>query len=168
MNFNALRRDDPVLAELLVSEQKRQQETVDLIASENLCPRSVREAVGSSLTDKYAEGYPLHRWYGGCDVADAVEQLAIDRGKRLFGGDHINVQPHSGSQANMTVYFSVLEPGATLLSMDLAHGGHLTHGKKANFSGRLFRIVHYGVSEKDERIDYDALGRETARVALHP
>ncbi|MCX5682598.1 MAG: serine hydroxymethyltransferase [Planctomycetota bacterium] len=164
MNFEALRRDDPVLAELLVSEQKRQQETVDLIASENLCPRSVREAVGSSLTDKYAEGYPLHRWYGGCDVADAVEQLAIDRGKRLFGGDHINVQPHSGSQANMTVYFSVLEPGATLLSMDLAHGGHLTHGKKANFSGRLFRIVHYGVSQKDEQIDYDALAKQAHKV----
>ena len=164
MNFDALKRDDPVLAELLASERKRQSETIDLIASENLCPRSVREAVGSSLTDKYAEGYPLHRWYGGCDIADAIEQLAIDRGKRLFGGDHINVQPHSGSQANMAVYFSVLEPGATLLSMDLAHGGHLTHGKKANFSGRLFRIVHYGVSEKDEQIDYDALAKQAREV----
>ncbi|MCX5655050.1 MAG: serine hydroxymethyltransferase [Planctomycetota bacterium] len=164
MNFDALKRDDPVLADLLASERKRQEETIDLIASENLCPRSVREAVGSSLTDKYAEGYPLHRWYGGCDVADAVEQLAIDRGNRLFGGEHINVQPHSGSQANMAVYFSILEPGATLLSMDLAHGGHLTHGKKANFSGRLFRIAHYGVSHETEQIDYDALARQAREV----
>ena len=164
MNFDALKRDDPVLAELLASEQERQSETIDLIASENFCPRSVREAVGSQLTDKYAEGYPLHRWYGGCDIVDTVEQLAIERGLRLFGGDHINVQPHSGSQANMAVYFSVLEPGATLLSMDLAHGGHLTHGKKANFSGRLFRIVHYGVSEKTEQIDYDALAKQAREV----
>jgi glycine hydroxymethyltransferase len=164
MNFEALKRDDPVLADLLASERKRQQETIDLIASENLCPRSVREAVGSQLTDKYAEGYPQHRWYGGCDIADAVEQLAIDRGRRLFGGEHVNVQPHSGSQANMAVYFSVLEPGATLLSMDLTHGGHLTHGKKANFSGRLFRIVHYGVSERNEQIDYDALARQAREV----
>jgi glycine hydroxymethyltransferase len=164
MNFKALKCDDPVLAELLASERQRQQETIDLIASENLCPRSVREAVGSSLTDKYAEGYPLHRWYGGCNIADTVEQLAIDRGNRLFGSEHINVQPHSGSQANMAVYFSVLEPGATLLSMDLAHGGHLTHGLKANFSGRLFRIVHYGVSEKTEQIDYDALARQAREV----
>ena len=164
MNFKALKRDDPVLAELLASERRRQQETIDLIASENFCPRSVREAVGSSLTDKYAEGYPMHRWYGGCDIADTVEQLAIERGNRLFGSEHINVQPHSGSQANMAVYFSVLEPGATLLSMDLAHGGHLTHGLKANFSGRLFRIVHYGVSEKTEQIDYDALARQAREV----
>jgi glycine hydroxymethyltransferase len=164
MNLEALKRDDPVLAELLASERRRQQETIDLIASENLCPRSVREAVGSSLTDKYAEGYPLHRWYGGCNIADTVEQLAIDRGNRLFGSEHINVQPHSGSQANMAVYFSVLEPGATLLSMDLAHGGHLTHGLKANFSGRLFRIVHYGVSEKTEQIDYDALAKQAREV----
>ena len=164
MNFKALKCDDPVLAELLASERRRQQETIDLIASENFCPRSVREAVGSSLTDKYAEGYPMHRWYGGCDIADTVEQLAIDRGKRLFGSEHINVQPHSGSQANMAVYFSVLEPGATLLSMDLAHGGHLTHGLKANFSGRLFRIVHYGVSEKTEQIDYDALAKQAREV----
>jgi glycine hydroxymethyltransferase len=164
MNFEALKRDDPVLAELLASEHRRQAETIDLIASENLCPRSVREAIGSVLTDKYAEGYPAHRWYGGCDVIDAVEQLAIDRGKRLFGGEHVNVQPHSGSQANMAVYFSVLEPGATLLSMDLAHGGHLTHGLKANFSGRLFRIEHYGVSPETEQIDYDALARQAREV----
>jgi len=164
MDFEALKRDDPVLADLLAREQRRQAETIDLIASENLCPRSVREAVGSVLTDKYAEGYPAHRWYGGCDVIDSVEQLAIDRGLRLFGGDHINVQPHSGSQANMAVYFSCLAPGATLLSMDLAHGGHLTHGLKANFSGRLFRIEHYGVSPETERIDYDALARQARQV----
>ena len=164
MDFEALKRDDPVLADLLAREQRRQAETIDLIASENLCPRSVREAVGSLLTDKYAEGLPGHRWYGGCDVADAVEQLAIDRGKRLFGGEHVNVQPHSGSQANMAVYFSVLEPGATLLSMDLMHGGHLTHGLKANFSGRLFRIEHYGVSPETGRIDYDVLARQARQV----
>jgi glycine hydroxymethyltransferase len=164
MNFEALKHDDPVMAELLASERLRQCETIDLIASENLCPRSVREAVGSVLTDKYAEGYPAHRWYGGCGVIDAIEQLAIDRGKRLFGGEHVNVQPHSGSQANMAVYFSFLEPGDTILSMDLAHGGHLTHGKKANFSGRLYRIAHYGVSPEDERIDYDAMARQASEV----
>jgi len=164
MNFEALRKDDPVLAELLASERTRQEQTIDFIASENHCPRSIREAVGSALTDKYAEGYPSHRWYGGCEVADAIEQLAIARGRRLFGGEHINVQPHSGSQANMAVFFAVLEPGATILSMDLAHGGHLTHGLKANFSGRLFQIAHYGVSPKTERIDYDALARQTREV----
>jgi len=157
MNIDALKRDDPGLADLVASEWQRRQETLDLIASENLCPASVREAVGSILTDKYAEGYPGNRWYGGCDVVDAVEQLAIDRGKDLFGADHINVQPHSGSQANMAVYFAALEPGATVLSMDLSHGGHLTHGKKANFSGRLFHIAHYGVSPETEQIDYDAV-----------
>ena len=164
MNFDSLRQDDPGLAELLASEWRRQQDTLDLIASENLCPASVREAVGSVLTDKYAEGYPGDRWYGGCSVIDAVEQLAIDRGKQLFGCDHINVQPHSGSQANMAVYFAAMEPGAMILSMDLAHGGHLTHGKKANFSGRLFRIAHYGVSAETEQIDYDALARQAREV----
>jgi len=164
MNFDALKQDDPGLAELLASEHQRQRETLDLIASENLCPTSIREAVGSLLTDKYAEGYPGDRWYGGCSVIDAVEQLAIDRGKQLFGCDHINVQPHSGSQANMAVYLTALQPGATILSMDLAHGGHLTHGKKANFSGRFFRIAHYGVSAETEQIDYDAVA-ELARTA---
>ena len=164
MNFEALNHDDPVMADLLIKERARQNETLDLIASENLCPRSVREAVGSTLTDKYAEGYPAHRWYGGCHVVDAVEALAIERGTRLFGGEHINVQPHSGSQANMAVYFAVLEPGATILSMDLAHGGHLTHGKKANFSGRLFTVVHYGVSPRTEQIDYDVLARQAREV----
>jgi glycine hydroxymethyltransferase len=164
MDLDALRRDDPALADLLAREQTRQRETIDLIASENFCPRSVREAVSSHLTDKYAEGYPAHRWYGGCEIADAVEQLAIERGKQLFKCDHINVQPHSGSQANMAVYFAILEPGATILSMDLAHGGHLTHGLNANFSGRLYRIAHYGVSPETEQIDYDALARQARQV----
>ncbi len=164
MNLDALKQNDPLLAELLASERERRQETLDLIASENLCPKSVREAVGSILTDKYAEGYPGDRWYGGCGVIDAVERLAIDRGKQLFGCDHINVQPHSGSQANMAVYFAVLEPGATILSMDLAHGGHLTHGNKTNFSGRLFHIAHYGVSAETEQIDYDAVAEKAREV----
>jgi len=164
MNFDALRKSDPELADLVERERKRQSETIDLIASENFCPTSVCEAVGSTLTDKYAEGYPAHRCYGGCETIDEVERLAIERGKRLFGCEHINVQPHSGSQANMTVYFACLQPGATLLTMDLTHGGHLTHGMKANFSGQLYRIVHYGVNRKDERIDYDALARQAREV----
>ena len=164
MNFEALKLVDPELAALLATERQRQQETLDLIASENFCPASIREAVGSTLTDKYAEGYPGHRWYGGCDIIDAVERLAIERGRKLFGCEHINVQPHAGSQANMAVYFSILEPGSTILSMDLAHGGHLTHGKKANFSGRMYTIAHYGVSRRDERIDYDLVARQAREV----
>jgi len=164
MDFDALTHDDPEMVELIQAEHRRQRETLDLIASENLCPRAVREAVASLLTDKYAEGYPGRRWYGGCEVVDEVERLAIARGKALFGCEHINVQPHSGSQANMAVYFAALQPGDTLLSMDLAHGGHLTHGQEANFSGRLYRIVHYGVSPETERIDYDALARQAREV----
>jgi glycine hydroxymethyltransferase len=164
MDLETLRKDDPAVADLLESERRRQEETLDLIASENFCPRSVREAVGSTLTDKYAEGYPSHRWYGGCSIIDAVEQLAIERGKRLFKCEHINVQPHSGSQANMAVYFAVLKSGDTILSMDLAHGGHLTHGKKANFSGRLYTIQHYGVSPGTEQIDYDVMARQAREV----
>jgi glycine/serine hydroxymethyltransferase len=117
------------------------------------------EAQGSVLTNKYAEGYPRKRWYGGCEYVDTVEQLAIDRAKRLFGAEHANVQPHSGSSANMAVYFALLKPGDRMLTMDLSHGGHLTHGNKANFSGRFFEIVHYGVRKEDERIDYDMLAR---------
>jgi len=164
MDFNTLIHDDPEMAELIQAEQRRQRDTLDLIASENLCPLAVREAVGSLLTDKYAEGYPGYRWYGGCEVVDEVERLAIARGKALFGCEHINVQPHSGSQANMAVYFAALQPGDTILSMDLAHGGHLTHGHGANFSGRFYRIVHYGVSPETERIDYDALARQAREV----
>ena len=117
------------------------------------------EAQGSVLTNKYAEGYPKKRWYGGCENIDVIEQLAIDRAKKLFGAEHVNVQPHSGSQANMAVYFAMLKPGDKMLTMDLSHGGHLTHGNKANFSGKFFEIVHYGVRQDDERIDYDQLAK---------
>ncbi len=164
MNLTALKRDDPELADLIAAERERESRTIDLIASENLCPAAVCEAVGSSLTDKYAEGYPDKRYYGGCGVVDAVEQLAIDRGKELFGCEHINVQPHSGSQANMAVYFAALRPGDTILSMDLSHGGHLTHGMKTNFSGRLYEIVHYGVERGSEVIDYDVLAARAREV----
>ena len=146
-------------------EHKRQFENIELIASENFTSRAVMEAQGSCLTNKYAEGYPGRRWYGGCENVDVVEQLAIDRVKQLFpGAEHVNVQPHSGSQANTAVYFSVLQPGDKILTMNLAHGGHLTHGHKANFSGRFYEVTHYGVSETDERIDYDALAKLALEV----
>ena len=154
---SALANGDPEIFAVVQEEEKRQAENIELIASENFTSRAVMEAQGSCLTNKYAEGYPGRRWYGGCEFVDKAEQLAIDRAKQLFGGDHVNVQPHSGSQANMAVYFSVLQPGDKILTMDLAHGGHLTHGHKANFSGRFYAVSHYGVSQKDERIDYDAL-----------
>jgi glycine hydroxymethyltransferase len=157
-----LSQADPEIFAAIESESKRQFENIELIASENFTSRAVMEAQGSCLTNKYAEGYPNRRWYGGCENVDVVEQLAIDRAKQLFGAEHANVQPHSGSQANMAVYFAVLQTGDRILTMDLAHGGHLTHGNRANFSGRLYDIVHYGVSPTDERIDYDAL----AQVAL--
>lgn len=153
---------DPEIYKTIQGELHRQRNHVELIASENFASPAVMEAQGSCLTNKYAEGYPGKRWYGGCEVVDEVEQLAIDRAKELFGAEHANVQPHSGSQANTAVYFSVLEPGDKILTMDLAHGGHLTHGHKANFSGKLYDVVHYGVSENDGRIDYDALA-ETAK-----
>jgi RpiB/LacA/LacB family sugar-phosphate isomerase len=153
----ALAEVDPEIAKAIEEEGRRQFENIELIASENFTSRAVMEAQGSCLTNKYAEGYPGRRWYGGCEHVDVVEQLAIDRAKALFGGDHINVQPHSGSQANMAVYFSVLQPGDRILTMDLSHGGHLTHGNKANFSGRFFEVSHYGVSQQTEKIDYDAL-----------
>lgn len=150
---------DPEIAKLITLEGERQFENIELIASENFTSRAVMEAQGSCLTNKYAEGYPGRRWYGGCEYVDVVEQLAIDRVKLLFGGDHVNVQPHSGSQANMAVYFSVLKPGDKILTMDLSHGGHLTHGNRANFSGRFFEVSHYGVNQETETIDYDALAR---------
>lgn len=161
-NFStgALTDVDPEIAAAIAAEATRQFENIELIASENFTSRAVMEAQGSCLTNKYAEGYPGRRWYGGCEHVDTVEQLAIDRAKRLFGGEHVNVQPHSGSQANMAVYFSVLQPGDKILTMDLSHGGHLTHGNKANFSGRFFDVSHYGVSQENERIDYDALARQ--------
>jgi RpiB/LacA/LacB family sugar-phosphate isomerase len=152
-----LRVVDPQIAEAIDHERQRQQENIELIASENFVSPAILEAQGSVLTNKYAEGYPKKRWYGGCEYIDIVEQLAIDRAKKLFGAEHANVQPHSGSGANMAVYFSVLKPGDKMLTMDLSHGGHLTHGNKANFSGRFFEIVHYGVRQDDERIDYDQL-----------
>ena len=148
---------DSAVADAIEHERLRQQENIELIASENFTSPAVMEAQGSVLTNKYAEGYPKKRWYGGCENIDTVEQLAIDRAKKLFGAEHVNVQPHSGSQANMAVYFAVLKPGDRMLTMDLSHGGHLTHGHKANFSGKFFEIVHYGVRKDDERIDYDQL-----------
>ncbi|HEY0456687.1 MAG TPA: ribose 5-phosphate isomerase B, partial [Verrucomicrobiae bacterium] len=154
-----LRNVDPEIAEVIENERERQQENIELIASENFTSPAVMEAQGSVLTNKYAEGYPKKRWYGGCENVDVVEQLAIDRAKKLFGAEHANVQPHSGSGANMAVYFAFLKPGDKMLTMDLSHGGHLTHGNKANFSGRFFEIVHYGVRKEDERIDYDQLAR---------
>lgn len=151
---------DPQISAAIDAEEKRQQENIELIASENFTSRAVMAAQGSCLTNKYAEGYPGKRWYGGCENVDVVEQLAIDRAKELFGAEYANVQPHSGSQANMAVYFSVLKPGDKILTMDLAHGGHLTHGHRANFSGKLYEVSHYGVSQENERIDYDALAKQ--------
>jgi glycine hydroxymethyltransferase len=154
-----LRNVDPAADEAIAREKSRQQENIELIASENFVSPAVLEAQGSVLTNKYAEGYPRKRWYGGCENIDVIEQLAIDRARKIFGAEHVNVQPHSGSQANMAVYFAVLKPGDKMLTMDLAHGGHLTHGNKANFSGRFFEIIHYGVRRDDERIDYDQLAQ---------
>lgn len=148
---------DPQLAAIIEEEHQRQLNNIELIASENFTSPAVMEAQGSCLTNKYAEGYPGKRWYGGCEVVDKAEQLAIDRAKALFGCEHANVQAHSGSQANMSVYFACIEPGDTILTMDLACGGHLSHGFFANFSGKLYKVVHYGVNPETECIDYDAL-----------
>ena len=148
---------DPQIADILRHERLRQLENIELIASENFTSPAVMEVQGSVLTNKYAEGYPGKRWYGGCEYVDEAEVLAISRAKQLFGAEHANVQPHSGSGANMAVYFSMLKPGDKLLTMDLSHGGHLTHGNKANFSGKFFEIVHYGVGKDNELIDYDQL-----------
>jgi len=155
----ALQATDPAVAAAIREEEQRQFENIELIASENFTSRAVREAQGSVLTNKYAEGYPGRRWYGGCEHVDVVESLAIERAKELFGAEHANVQPHSGSQANTAVYFASLAVGDRILTMDLAHGGHLTHGHKANFSGKLYDVVHYGVSPETERIDYDNLAK---------
>jgi RpiB/LacA/LacB family sugar-phosphate isomerase len=148
---------DAEIAAVIRDERRRQQDNIELIASENFTSPAVMEAQGSVLTNKYAEGYPGKRWYGGCEHVDVAESLAIERAKQLFGAEHANVQPHSGSGANMAVYFAMLKPGDRMLTMDLSHGGHLTHGNKANFSGKFFEIVHYGVRKEDERIDYDQL-----------
>ena len=157
-----LEKTDPELAKAIQAEKERQQNKLELIASENFVSEAVMEAQGSVLTNKYAEGYPGKRYYGGCECVDVVEQLAIDRAKELFGADHVNVQPHSGAQANTAVYLALLQPGDTVLGMNLAHGGHLTHGSPVNFSGKFFNIVPYGVDEKTFRIDYD----EVRRLAL--
>lgn len=148
---------DPEIAAAMAAERARQESHIELIASENFTYPAVMEAQGSVLTNKYAEGYPGKRWYGGCEHVDVVETLAIERAKQLFGADHANVQPHSGSQANFAVYTAVLQPGDKVLGMNLAHGGHLTHGNPANFSGKLYKFVQYGVREDTGLIDYDAL-----------
>jgi glycine hydroxymethyltransferase len=146
---------DPEIADLLGRELERQRNQIELIASENFTWPSILEAIGSTPTNKYAEGYPGKRYYGGCEIVDQIEQLAIDRAKELFGADHANVQPHAGAQTNMAVYMAALQPGDTILSLELAHGGHLTHGLKVNFSGRLYKIAHYGVSRETNVVDYD-------------
>ena len=168
MTLEALRTDgladvDPEVAALLERELERQRGEIELIASENFTWPAMLEAVGSIPTNKYSEGYPGRRYYGGCEVVDEIEQLAIDRAKALFGAEHANVQPHAGAQTNMAVYFAVLDPGDTILSLELSHGGHLTHGLKVNFSGRLYHVVHYGVSRETNLVDYDdvlALAKE--------
>ena len=163
LNATPLKSLDPEIYRAISSEFARQQDHVELIASENFTYPAVLEAQGSVLTNKYAEGYPGRRWYGGCEYVDKVEQLAIDRARQLFGAEHANVQPHSGSQANFAVYTSVLQPGDKILAMNLSHGGHLTHGNPANFSGKLYKVVAYGVRQDTQLIDYDELAAVAAR-----
>src|SRR6266566_4670520 len=161
MNNNKMSRplyeSDPDIAAAIENETRRQHEGLELIASENFVSEAVLEAMGSVFTNKYAEGYPGKRYYGGCEFADVVENMARNRAKQLFGAEHANVQPHAGSQANMAAYAAVLQPGDTILGLNLAHGGHLTHGHHLNFSGKTYRIVPYGVTKETETIDYDAL-----------
>jgi len=157
--YNLVKDTDPEIAEAIKSELKRQQNKIELIASENFISIAVMAAMGSPLTNKYAEGYPGKRYYGGCEYIDVVESIAIERAKKLFGAEHANVQPHSGAQANMAVYFAVLNPGDTILGMNLSHGGHLTHGSPVNFSGKLYNIVSYGVDPETETINYDEVLR---------
>ncbi len=159
LRWRTLTESDPEIAATLRDERHRQNSGLELIASENFVSQAVLDAAGSVLTNKYAEGYPGKRYYGGCEFVDVAESLAIARAKELFGADHANVQPHSGAQANMSVYFTLLKPGDTVLGMNLAHGGHLTHGHPLNFSGKLYTIVPYGVRQDDERIDYDEFER---------
>src|SRR5690606_38429806 len=159
-----IQQSDPELYQAIEAEKKRQQDNIELIASENFVSRAVMEAAGSVLTNKYAEGYPGRRYYGGCEHVDVVEDLARERAKQIFGAEHVNVQPHSGAQANMAVYFSVLEPGDKVLGMNLSHGGHLTHGSPVNFSGRFYDVVDYGVDKETEMIDYDAVMEKAKEV----
>src|SRR3954464_11363680 len=155
LRWRSLAETDPEVASAIRNERHRQNSGLELIASENFVSQAVLEAAGSVLTNKYAEGYPGKRYYGGCEFVDVAESLAIARAKELFGAEHANVQPHSGAQANMSVYMTLLAPGDTVLGMNLAHGGHLTHGHPLNFSGKLYTIVPYGVRQDDERITYD-------------
>ncbi|AEV68095.1 serine hydroxymethyltransferase [Acetivibrio clariflavus] len=154
-NLNELSKFDPEVAKAIEDEINRQRDKIELIASENFTSEAVMEVMGTPLTNKYAEGYPGKRYYGGCEYVDVIENLAIERAKKIFGAEHVNVQPHSGAQANMAVFFAVLNPGDTVLGMDLAHGGHLSHGSPVNLSGKYFNIVSYGVSKETFRIDYD-------------
>ena len=164
IDFKSLQAVDPELASAMRDELRRQREHIELIASENFVSDAVLAAMGSHLTNKYAEGYPGKRYYGGCQYVDVVENLARDRAKQLFGAEHANVQPHSGAQANMAVYFAMLTPGDTVMGMNLSHGGHLTHGSPVNMSGKYFNFVPYGVTEEEEIIDYDALERQALEV----
>src|SRR6202167_1045442 len=150
---------DPQIAEVLRDEVRRQATGIELIPSENFVSEAVMEATGGVLTNKYAEGYPGKRYYGGCEFVDIVENLARERARKLFGAEYANVQPHSGSQANQAAYASVLQPGETILGLNLSHGGHLTHGHHLNFSGKTYKVIPYGVRKDDERIDYDELAR---------
>jgi len=161
--MDQLRKTDPAVFDSILSEARRQADGLELIASENFVSEAVLEAMGTVMTNKYAEGLPSRRYYGGCEFVDVAEELARERAKQLFGAEYVNVQPHSGAQANMAAYFSFLEPGDKILGMKLSHGGHLTHGSPVNFSGRLFEVVAYGVREQDGLIDYDAL-RDQARA----
>ncbi|MCI7736383.1 MAG: serine hydroxymethyltransferase [Clostridiales bacterium] len=164
IDFKSIQAVDPELASAMRDELTRQREHIELIASENFVSDAVLAAMGSHLTNKYAEGYPGKRYYGGCQYVDVVENLARDRAKQLFGAEHANVQPHSGAQANMAVYFAMLTPGDTVMGMNLSHGGHLTHGSPVNMSGKYFNFVPYGVTEEEEVIDYDALERQALEV----
>ena len=164
MNYDHIRREDPEIFASMERELKRQRDHIELIASENFVSEAVMEAMGSHLTNKYAEGYPGARYYGGCEFVDEVEQIAIDRAKKIYGAEHVNVQPHAGSQANVAVYLSLLKPGDTILGMGLSDGGHLTHGAKASISGKYFNAVSYGVSRETEMLDYDELARKAHEV----
>ena len=157
LEFSKVQAADPEIYAAMEQELNRQEHNIELIASENFVSEAVMQAMGTHLTNKYAEGYPGKRYYGGCEFVDIVENLARDRAKKLFGCEHANVQPHSGAQANIAVYYAMLKPGDTILGMNLSHGGHLTHGSPVNISGKYFNFVPYGVSETDEQIDYDEL-----------
>ena len=164
MSFEHIKQQDSAVYASMIRELERQRTYIELIASENFVSPAVMEAMGSHLTNKYAEGYPGARYYGGCGFVDEVERLAIDRAVRLFGAEHANVQPHSGSQANAAVYLALLKPGDTILGMDLSHGGHLTHGSRASFSGKLYHAEFYGVDKETETIDYEAMAQKADEV----